>query len=41
MSIMMTSQILKFMDSPKTKKSKYLEEETSFFLEVKNSFIIF
>ena len=31
---MMKSQNLKFADSPKTQKSKYLEDET-FFLQIK------
>ena len=32
---MMTSQILKFADFTKTKKSRYLENETLFFLQIK------
>ena len=32
---MMTSQILKSMDFTKTQKSRYLENETSFFLQIK------
>ena len=32
---MMTSQILKFVDFPKTQKSRYLENETLFFLQIK------
>ena len=31
----MTSQTLKFVNSPKTKKSKYLENERLFFLHTK------
>ena len=31
----MTSQVLKFVDSPKTKKSKHLEKETLSLLEIK------
>ena len=34
---MMTSQILKFVDFPKTQKSKYLKNETLFFLQIKKS----
>ena len=37
----MTSQILKIVNSPKTQKSKYLEnEKLFFFLKYKNPFII-
>ena len=32
---MMTSQILKFVDFTKTQKSRYLENETLFFLQIK------
>ena len=32
---MMTSQILKFVDFTKTQKSRYLEKETLFFLQIK------
>ena len=32
---MMTLQILKSMDFTKTQKSKYLEKETLFFLQIK------
>ena len=32
---MKTSQILKFVDFPKTQKSRYLKNETSFFLHIK------
>ena len=32
---MMMSQILKFMDFTKTQKSRYLEDETLFFLQIK------
>ena len=35
---MMTSQILKSVDFRKTKKSRYLENETLFFLQI-NKFI--
>ena len=34
---MMTSQTLKFVDFIKTQKSRYLENETLFFLEIKKS----
>ena len=33
---MVTSQILNFADFTKTQKSKYLENETLFFLQIKN-----
>ena len=33
----MTSQILKSVDSTKTGKSRYLENETLFFLQIKKS----
>ena len=33
---MMTSQILKFVDFTKTQKSRYLKNETLFFLHIKN-----
>ena len=33
---MMTSQIRKFVHLTKTQKSRYLENETSFFLQMKN-----
>ena len=36
---MMTSQILKSVDFTKTQKSKYLENETLFFLQIKNQLI--
>ena len=36
---MMTSQILKSVDFTKTQKSRYLENETSFFLQIKKSLI--
>ena len=36
---MMTLQILKFLDFTKTQKSKDLENETLFFLQIKNSLI--
>ena len=32
---MMTSQILKFVDFTKTQKSRYLENETLFLLQIK------
>ena len=32
---MMTSRILKFLDFTKTQKSRYLESETWFFLQIK------
>ena len=32
---MMMPQILQFLDITKTQKSKYLENETSFFLQIK------
>ena len=32
---MMTSQILKFADFRKSQKPRYLENETSFFLQIK------
>ena len=32
---MMTLQILKFVDFTKTQKSRYLENETLFFLQIK------
>ena len=32
---MMTSQILKFVDFAKTQKSRYLQNETPFFLQIK------
>ena len=31
----MKSQILKYVDFTKTQKSRYLEKETSFFLQIK------
>ena len=34
---MMMSQILKFVDSPETRKTKYFENEKSDFLHIKNS----
>ena len=34
--LMMTSQILKFVDFTKTQKSTYLESETLFFLQIIN-----
>ena len=37
--LMMTSQILKSVDFTKTQKSRYLENETLFFLQIKNSLI--
>ena len=36
---MMTSQIVKIEDYPKTQKSEYLVDKTLFFLQIKNSFI--
>ena len=36
---MMTSQNLKFVDFTKTQKSRYLENETLFFLEIKKTLI--
>ena len=36
---MMTSHILKSVDFTKTEKSRYLENETLFFLQMKNSLI--
>ena len=36
---MMMSQILKSVDFTKTQKSRYLENETLFFLQIKNSLI--
>ena len=36
---MMTSQILKFVDFTKTQKSRYLENEKLFFLQIKNLLI--
>ena len=38
---MMMSQILKFVDFTKTQKSKYLENKTIFFLQIKNSLITY
>ena len=35
---MMTSQILKTVDFTKTQKSRYLENKTLFFLQIKKSF---
>ena len=35
---MMASQILKSVDFPKTQKSRYLENETLFFLQIKKKF---
>ena len=35
----MTSHILKFVDSSKTQKSKYLKKKTLLFLQIKTSFI--
>ena len=35
----MTSKILKFLDFIKTQKSRYLEKERLFFLQIKNSLI--
>ena len=37
--LMMTSQILKSADFTKTQKSRYLENELLFFLQIKNSLI--
>ena len=37
---MMMSQILKFVDSPETRKTKYFENEKSDFLHIKIPFII-
>ena len=37
--LMMTSQILKSAGFTKTQKSRYLENETLFFLQIKNSLI--
>ena len=37
---MMTSQILKSVDFTKTQKSRYLENETLFFLQIKKNSII-
>ena len=34
---MMMSQILKFADFTKTQKSRYLENETLFFLQIKRA----
>ena len=36
---MMTSQILKSVDFTKTQKSRYLDNETLFFLQIKNPLI--
>ena len=36
---MMTSQILKFVDFPKTQKSRNLENKTLLFLQIKNLLI--
>ena len=36
---MMTSQIFKFFDFTKTQKTRYLENETLFFLKIKKSLI--
>ena len=36
---MMASQISTFVDFTKTQKSRYLENETLFFLQIKNSLI--
>ena len=36
---MMRSQILQLVDFTKTQKSKHLENETIFFLQIKNSLI--
>ena len=35
----MTSQILKFVDFIKTQKSKYLENKTLFFLQIKKTLL--
>ena len=37
---MMTSETLKFLDSPKTQKSKYVKNETVFFLDIKKKSLI-
>ena len=37
---MMASQFLKSMDFTKTQKSRYLEDEKNFFLQIKNSLTI-
>ena len=36
---MMTSQVLQFADFKTTQKSKYVENETSFFLQIKKLLI--
>ena len=36
---MITSQILKFVDFTKIQKSRYLENQTLFFLQIKNLLI--
>ena len=38
---MMTSHISKFVDFTKIQKSRYLENETLFFLQIKKSFITY
>ena len=37
----MTSQILKFKDSSKTQKTKYLEKKTIFFLQIKKNYSLY
>ena len=36
---LMTSQILKYVDFTRTQKSRYLENETLFFLQIQNLLI--
>ena len=38
---MMMSQILKFVDFTKTEKTRYLKNETLFFLQIKKSLITY
>ena len=38
---MMMSEILKFVDFPKTQKSRYLKDETWFFFKLKNPLITY
>ena len=38
---MMMSQILKFVDSPETRKTKYFENETSHFLHIKKFHLLY
>ena len=36
-----TSQIWKFVDSPKTQKPKHLENKISFFLQIKQNHLLY